>query len=196
MALIHCPECNYELSSKAKNCPNCGYPISSKDVINASVGKQEQRFHDNKKIIIPIVLIIVVFFVFMMQHPKDPFEKYYSYLGQEKQILDNDKNIAKVELTDNMSMYTVLNVKIWGQSGNIGMFSGEDKKINYCSWDTNKSLSDEEEEALIKKMDKLYGKHDRSDKLFIWENFKDKSVHAMEEDDGGFSVIFLLADDE
>ena len=75
MALIHCPECNYELSSKAKNCPNCGYPISSKDVINASVGKQEQRFHDNKKIIIPIVLIIVVFFVFMMQHPKDPFRK-------------------------------------------------------------------------------------------------------------------------
>ena len=52
MALIHCPECHYELSSKAKNCPNCGYPISSKDVINASVGKQEQRFHDNKKIII------------------------------------------------------------------------------------------------------------------------------------------------
>ena len=28
MALIHCPECNKEVSDKAQSCPHCGYPIS------------------------------------------------------------------------------------------------------------------------------------------------------------------------
>lgn len=27
MALIHCPECNHEVSDTAKKCPNCGYKI-------------------------------------------------------------------------------------------------------------------------------------------------------------------------
>lgn len=27
MALIPCPECNKEISDKAKSCPNCGYPF-------------------------------------------------------------------------------------------------------------------------------------------------------------------------
>lgn len=28
MALINCPECNKEISDKAKSCPNCGCPIN------------------------------------------------------------------------------------------------------------------------------------------------------------------------
>ncbi|MBQ2882693.1 MAG: zinc ribbon domain-containing protein [Alphaproteobacteria bacterium] len=28
MALINCPECNREISDKAKACPHCGYPIN------------------------------------------------------------------------------------------------------------------------------------------------------------------------
>jgi uncharacterized membrane protein YvbJ len=27
MALIHCPECNKEISDKVKTCPYCGYPF-------------------------------------------------------------------------------------------------------------------------------------------------------------------------
>ena len=27
MALKNCPECDKEVSDKAKNCPNCGYPL-------------------------------------------------------------------------------------------------------------------------------------------------------------------------
>lgn len=27
MALIHCPECDKEVSDRAKACPNCGFPI-------------------------------------------------------------------------------------------------------------------------------------------------------------------------
>ena len=28
MALIHCPECNKEVSDRAEICVHCGYPIS------------------------------------------------------------------------------------------------------------------------------------------------------------------------
>jgi len=28
MALIHCPECNKEISDSVISCPLCGYPIS------------------------------------------------------------------------------------------------------------------------------------------------------------------------
>lgn len=28
MALIHCTECNHEISDKSKVCVNCGYPIN------------------------------------------------------------------------------------------------------------------------------------------------------------------------
>lgn len=29
MALIHCPECNHDVSDKAISCPNCGYPMNT-----------------------------------------------------------------------------------------------------------------------------------------------------------------------
>lgn len=29
MAMIRCPECNSEVSSKARNCPKCGNPIDT-----------------------------------------------------------------------------------------------------------------------------------------------------------------------
>lgn len=31
MSLIKCPECNKEISDKAKNCPNCGYELPKKE---------------------------------------------------------------------------------------------------------------------------------------------------------------------
>ncbi|MGD9931655.1 MAG: zinc ribbon domain-containing protein [Mangrovibacterium sp.] len=30
MALIHCPECNKQISDQAQSCPNCGYPIGNR----------------------------------------------------------------------------------------------------------------------------------------------------------------------
>ena len=32
MALINCPECNKEISDKAKSCPNCGLPLRELEV--------------------------------------------------------------------------------------------------------------------------------------------------------------------
>ena len=36
MALIKCPECNREVSDKAKACPNCGCPISTAHSFNVT----------------------------------------------------------------------------------------------------------------------------------------------------------------
>ena len=72
MALIQCPECNCEISSKAKICPKCGYPLESKDIINASIEKQGKKIVKNKKIIISItVVIIALVLVFMSLNKND-----------------------------------------------------------------------------------------------------------------------------
>lgn len=39
MALVKCPECNNEVSDKAKFCPNCGYPINEENNV-----EQEYQF--------------------------------------------------------------------------------------------------------------------------------------------------------
>lgn len=36
MALINCPECNKEISDKAKSCPNCGFPIQEQIIKSKS----------------------------------------------------------------------------------------------------------------------------------------------------------------
>ena len=40
MALIHCPECNKEISDKAKTCPHCGCPVEE---TNAKVPVEEKE---------------------------------------------------------------------------------------------------------------------------------------------------------
>jgi hypothetical protein len=42
MALIHCPECNNQISDKAPTCPQCGYPLQ----INALANLTAQSFID------------------------------------------------------------------------------------------------------------------------------------------------------
>lgn len=57
MALIKCPECNKEISDKAKKCPNCGFPIKRKKVRTLKKKKK------SKNIFIVFTLAILFFFV-------------------------------------------------------------------------------------------------------------------------------------
>ncbi len=41
MALINCPECNKEISTKAMSCPNCGYTLVE-PVVQPVVQKSER----------------------------------------------------------------------------------------------------------------------------------------------------------
>lgn len=61
MALINCPECNHEVSDKAKACPNCGHPFESQPVI---VIKKSKWKIVSIIIVAFIILVIGVFFIF------------------------------------------------------------------------------------------------------------------------------------
>ena len=70
MALINCPECGKEISSKAKACPHCGYPITryNKFIKNKSekLKKKRIKFKDifTRKTI-TIVFMSIIFFVLL-----------------------------------------------------------------------------------------------------------------------------------
>lgn len=34
MSLIYCPECNHEISDKAKYCIHCGFPLDNDDLLD------------------------------------------------------------------------------------------------------------------------------------------------------------------
>ncbi len=57
MALINCPECNSQVSDKARECPECGYPI------------KENWFLESLKLgcitILAIIVVIIVLYIFM-----------------------------------------------------------------------------------------------------------------------------------
>lgn len=51
MALINCPECNREISDKAKACPHCGYPISENvNVYTENKVKIDGKIYDISKL--------------------------------------------------------------------------------------------------------------------------------------------------
>lgn len=63
MPLINCPECQKDISNKAKNCPNCGFPLKQslfsklKKATAKSLQKQKSRA---KKIFNTIKLPLIV----------------------------------------------------------------------------------------------------------------------------------------
>ena len=65
MALIKCPECEKEISSKAKTCPHCGCPLEKKEDNKSKVPKK--RFHSKEYkmtgiiLSIPCSLILLIF---------------------------------------------------------------------------------------------------------------------------------------
>lgn len=52
MSLINCPECNKEVSNKARICPHCGYPISemTTNVITEMTIKVNNKIYDISKL--------------------------------------------------------------------------------------------------------------------------------------------------
>jgi len=47
MALVKCPECNHEISDKAKSCPNCSFPLAEHN--------KDKRKSENEKSYIPSI---------------------------------------------------------------------------------------------------------------------------------------------
>ena len=51
MALIHCPECNKEVSNTAKMCPHCGYDIAGyiQQIEQQKKKEQEEQTQQSEK---------------------------------------------------------------------------------------------------------------------------------------------------
>ena len=58
MALIKCPECNGQISDKAKICPNCSYPVQNEQV---KIKSKKIWKKIRKKIIVGIISILVIY---------------------------------------------------------------------------------------------------------------------------------------
>lgn len=53
MALVPCPECDKEVSSKASICPSCGHPIAShllKQQLKGSIAKATESIKDTARV--------------------------------------------------------------------------------------------------------------------------------------------------
>lgn len=55
--LIRCPECNLEISDKAKSCPKCGFPIESENL---------EEFDEKEKESIFSILSLIFFVMFIV----------------------------------------------------------------------------------------------------------------------------------
>ena len=63
MALINCPECRTQVSSKADKCPKCAYPLKG-EVNVKSEGCFLQTMNVLTTIVVSIIALIVLIFIF------------------------------------------------------------------------------------------------------------------------------------
>lgn len=70
MALIKCPECGNNISSKADSCPNCGFEMSGKE-IQKNQNKSHNFFNKNSKFIIVIAIVLLAFLLFSPNNDKN-----------------------------------------------------------------------------------------------------------------------------
>lgn len=76
MALINCPECSKEISSKVKACPHCGFPMDEniEETQKVEISSVKLTIDNNKKkkitLLVIAILIIVSIFTIAYQHNK------------------------------------------------------------------------------------------------------------------------------
>ena len=102
MALIHCPECNKEISDKVKACPFCGYPFEAgadtkgelQQVEIASVNIASKDPARTKKILAGVIATIVIlaisvaiFGIIKSNNEKKTFNAYIDNLNLAKETM-------------------------------------------------------------------------------------------------------------
>lgn len=93
MALIICPECESEVSSKATACPKCGCPITADVVEQEStiMKKSEKRMFNRKAIILVAVAIFVCIaipmVILVMHTKKENDAKRNAYINVTPKII-------------------------------------------------------------------------------------------------------------
>lgn len=103
MALVNCPECNKEVSEKARVCPNCGYPLL-KNRVKLSENRKKMFSKKTKiGIIITITAILTCIIIayefdtsnrvdYMTRNCEMYLESKYDSNFSLKEIVDKDRN--------------------------------------------------------------------------------------------------------
>lgn len=92
MSLIHCPECNHEVSDKANSCPNCGYPVLD----NIHIKKQSNISLDKIIVFVLLGLIIILLAVILIYNVlfENKHQNDINLTENEKELSSNDENLS------------------------------------------------------------------------------------------------------
>jgi hypothetical protein len=82
--LIHCPECNHEVSDKAATCPNCGIQIAGNPDIKASHGSNRHKSQSEAKAVKKSNRWTIILFCFLFVIAAATVSSYYLYSQMQR----------------------------------------------------------------------------------------------------------------
>ncbi|WP_305152237.1 zinc ribbon domain-containing protein [uncultured Dubosiella sp.] len=193
MALIKCPECNHEISDKAKVCPNCGNPMKKASLPNLSkLNKKPSK----KMIVVGVAtaIVLVAILGFSVFYKGDPYQRL------EKRVIEiqNNPQLANAKQIESDVRLIEEVCDKWGKESldihNDKIMVWEDvNRVNAGAESLNKSFTDEyvqgalsERETLIRYSgsDKFKSYQDRSEKissnLAMLDNYDYDSIKALQ----------------
>jgi len=147
MALIHCPECDKEISDKVKACPFCGFPFSQ-DIGNKGEVQQVEISSVNispidplkkKRLLIGVIAISLVIGIGLITNFLIGINKYNTYI-------DNLNLIRTTMISGGSDSETLLNLtaKIWFNS----IYEEDDPETDLYTKDKNGYFYDDFNSAL------------------------------------------------
>lgn len=133
MAFIKCPECGKEISEKASSCPSCGYPIIGENVIEHN-GARKGFNINNKKMIIPGLILCVVFIIILILHKSNSQSlirnvKWGMNLEKVKKAEEKYSGVIG-EYSEEYGQYAVLNIEQFGEKCSVSYVFEDDKLVS------------------------------------------------------------------
>lgn len=187
MALLKCPDCGKEVSSKAERCPNCGCPID--DIINSSeaksddiaittpkenydkTAKSQKKTTRNVIIICGIVVIIVIAVmctIFLGSRKAQKEETGAETLKKETECIDFYESLLGRKLQEDKSLALqesdrtkMENVSLFGIIGDVTFSIPKENQTEVVgvTWTSKESCDDKSAISLLHGLEKIYGKH-------------------------------------
>lgn len=185
MAMINCPECGKEVSSKSINCVHCGFPIKEK-----VRKKKMNKLIKLLLIVLPIIAIITVATIFVGGiiknniQDKKAIEDVIDLSGYTSkttiyEVIDRfgDYELGMGNLSG--TIYSASFEKTFlGVEGSLGVsVNSDDDTIRYSSYDSFRwdIIDEDDSEVFMRRFIKLYGECDSTDESWdddlveIWE---------------------------
>ena len=171
MALIHCPECDHEISDKATQCPYCGCPreeiekILKKEEIHLETtiinSENPIKKHSYKKLAFIGIAVILALILIKVIVPRKPvehkkYEKYENYAG--KQYTDLPDTSDAIKLTDDCYV-----LEIESEGGKETYYYGDDGiifTVVFEPFSNRDTITKEDIDNELDSLTKVYGKYD------------------------------------